>query len=914
MTERQSVRLADDPASRTAGEVLGELGVSVREGLSEEEARRRLEEFGPNVLERRSQEGIFGLLWRQVNDPLIWVLLASAALAIVLGEVTDALVVLGVVVLNAVIGFVQEYRAGKAIEALIDLVPRTATVIRAGARLQVPAAEVVPGDVVALASGDKVPADMRVVASRSLQADESALTGESTPVEKGPNPVAPDAPVADRTGMVHGGTLVTYGTGTAVVVATAGDTELGRISSMLGEATEVETPLTRQIAVVSKWLTLAISAVAALLFALALLRGYPVVDATLAAITLAVAAIPEGLPAIITIALAIGVRRMARRRAIVRRLPAVETLGSTTVICTDKTGTLTRNEMTVTELWTPHSGALSVSGAGYEPAGELSRDGQNVAGLTDDLRELLLAGLLCNDASLSREEDGAWRVGGDPTEGALIVAAKKPGIDEGVAHRERLRRDAIPFESELQFMATLNETPEDGAYVYLKGAPEVVLERCESALGGMLEPGQVLEQVERMSGRGVRVLALARKAAGEPDRLADESVEGGFELLGLQGMVDPPREEAIEAVGACHRAGITVKMITGDHAGTAAAIGQQVGLVAQEEDASALTGRQLDALDDGRFDEAASGTNVFARVAPEHKIRLVRSLQRGGEVAAMTGDGVNDAPALKQADIGVAMGITGTDVSKESADIVLADDNFASIAAAVEEGRRVYDNLVKALAFVLPTNIGEALIVLLAVAFFPVIGGAPLLPVQPTQILWINMVATVTLALPLAFEAREPGLMDRPPRDPKAPVLDRFLLIRTVVVALLMTAGAIGLFLLAYYGQVGRGVPAVTALAEAQTMAVTSIVLFQIFYLIECRSLRGSVLEMGLWSNPWIYAGIGALLVLQLGFVYLPFMNNLFGSAPLDLQAWGLSLLAAFIVVPVVAAEKSWRKLRDRRR
>jgi magnesium-transporting ATPase (P-type) len=420
----------------------------------------------------------------------------------------------------------------------------------------------------------------------------------------------------------------------------------------------------------------------------------------------------------------------------------------------------------------------------------------------------------------------------------------------------------------------------------------------------------VLEQVERMSGRGVRVLALARKAAGEPDRLADESVEGGFELLGLQGMVDPPREEAIEAVGACHRAGITVKMITGDHAGTAAAIGHQVGLV-EEENASTLTGRQLDALGDGEFDEAASETNVFARVAPEHKIRLVRSLQGGGEVAAMTGDGVNDAPALKQADIGVAMGITGTDVSKESADIVLADDNFASIAAAVEEGRRVYDNLVKALAFVLPTNIGEALIVLLAVAFFPVIGGAPLLPVQPTQILWINMVATVTLALPLAFEAMEPGLMDRPPRDPKAPVLDRFLLIRTVVVALLMTVGAIGLFLFAYYGQVGRGVPAAEALAEAQTMAVTSIVLFQIFYLMECRSLRGSVLEMGLWSNPWIYAGIGALVVLQLGFVYLPLMNDLFGSAPLGLRAWGLSLLAAIIVVPVVAAEKRWRKRRD---
>ena len=893
----------------TGNEQVLEALESSQDGLSNAEAASRLQTFGPNVLKRAKGDGPLRILLRQINDPLIYVLLASVALAIIMGKVVDGLVVLGVVVLNTLIGFVQEYRAGKAIEALMDMVPQTTTVLRDGQKTTLPAADLVPGDVVELASGDRVPADMRLLLARSLKADEAALTGESVPVEKHTEPLAEETQLADRSNTVYGGTLVTYGTGTAVVVATANDTELGRISSMLHETTQVETPLTRQLAVVGKYLTIAIVIVAAVLFAVGMLRNYPVVDATLAAITLAVGAIPEGLPAIVTIALAIGVRRMASRRAVIRRLPAVETLGSTTVICSDKTGTLTKNEMTVKELWTAE-GTYHVSGAGYAPEGDLLRaNGAKLGESPPDVRELLLAGALCSDASLGLSDDG-WRITGDPTEGALLTAAQKLGVGLEEARQERL--DSIPFESERQYMATLHEAPGETSerVVYLKGAPEVVLRRCAFLLDGSpVDTEHVLGQVEEMAARGMRVLALAEKRLGGTIQdLAEEDVEEGLRLIGLQGMIDPPRPEAVEAVAACRRAGITVKMITGDHAGTATAIGRELGLTTS---GSTLTGADIAALSDEELRGAVSRTSVFARVAPEHKLRLVRSLQAQNEVVAMTGDGVNDAPALKQADIGVAMGITGTDVSKEAADIVLTDDNFASIAAAVEEGRRVYDNLKKALAFVLPTNIGLAVILTAAVAFFPIEGGAPLLPMLPTQILWINLVAAVALALPLAFEAMEPDIMRRAPREPDASVLSRFVIVRTVYVALLMAAGALGLFLYEFAVETARGTTFATALAEAQTMAVTTVILFQIFYLLNCRSLRESVLKIGLWSNPWIYAGIGALLLLQLGFIYLPFMNALFGTAPLGPVALLQALAVAVLVLPIISAEK-W--LRGKRR
>ena len=600
--------------SLTSGNVLEELNAH-DDGLSTEEAKKRYESVGPNVLQKSAGDGVLKLLWRQINDPLIYVLLASSALAMALGKIVDGSVVLSVVVINTLIGFVQEYKAGKDIEALTDLVPNETTVLRDGERTTVLAPEIVPGDVILLESGDKVPADGRLLTQRNLQIDEAALTGESVPVYKGADPVFEEASIGERTSMVYGGTLVTSGTGKATITATAGETELGRISEMLSETTEVQTPLTRQIATAGKWITGAILVVAVLLFGVGLLRGYPLVDAVLSAIALAVAAIPEGLPAVITIALAIGVRRMAGRRAVIRYLPATETLGSATVICTDKTGTLTKNEMTVKKLWTPgedgKGSSFELSGVGYAPEGELSgMNGESIKDPPNGLEDLVLAGALCNDAGLSRseEDEEAWRIQGDPTEGALIVAARKLGFDEGEVRRKLIRKDAVPFESERQYMATLNEIPAEATksgnenikVIYLKGAPEIVLERCDrTAGGGELDRGLVTKYIQSMANEGLRVLAFARKPAGSLTEINDDDTQGGFELLGLQGMIDPPREEVIEAVQRCHTAGITVKMITGDHAGTAAAIGRQLGLIG--EDNKATTGRELDELPDEKL-------------------------------------------------------------------------------------------------------------------------------------------------------------------------------------------------------------------------------------------------------------------------------------------------------------------------
>lgn len=898
---------ADNPSTpyhaQAAQAALHGLGSGLS-GLDAQEAQARKARVGPNHLPRAGRESAWALLGRQINNPLIYVLLGSAALALAMGKPTDAGVVLGVVVLNTLIGFLQEHKAGRAIEALSALVPESATVIRDGQRLQIPAEDLVPGDLVALQSGDKVPADLRLVEVRELRTVESALTGESLPVEKSPAVLPPETDLGDRLNLAFSGTLVAYGTGLGVVTATGGDTELGRISALLRSTTELDTPLTRGLARFGRGLTLAIVAVALLLFAVGLLRGYTLLDASLAAITLAVAAIPEGLPAIISIALAIGVQRMASRKAVIRKLPAVETLGSTTVICSDKTGTLTKNEMTVREVWTPE-GAAEVEGAGYAPEGRILRNGSPVE-VEAPVRALLRAGVLCSDAEL-REEGGHWLLTGDPTEGALLTAARKGGLDPDALRLEWPRRDAIPFESERKFMATLHVERGGGRLLLVKGAPEVLLDRCTlQGSGQPLDRPAIEAELGRMAARGQRVLALAEAPDPGTDTLREDHLHH-LTLLGLQGMVDPPRPEAMEAVEACLRAGIRVKMITGDHPGTAEAIGRELGLRGP-----AVTGRDLEHTADGALPEVAERTDVFARVAPEHKLRLVRALQSRGQVVAMTGDGVNDAPALKQADIGVAMGITGTSVSREAADMVLTDDNFASIRAAVEEGRRVYDNLVKSLAFVLPTNLGEALIILVAVLAFPIVDGLPLMPVLPVQILWINLVATVTLALPLAFEAKEPGLMERPPRDPAAPIFSRFLMQRTVVVALLMTAGALALFLYEYRRDLAAGAPPEMALREAQTMAVTVVTLMQVFYLLNCRSLRDSILAIGVFSNRFVFLGIGALLVLQVAFVHLPLMNRLFQSAPLSAESWAKSILVSALVLPIISLEKFVRRWRRR--
>jgi len=905
-----------------ADEVLRALGTS-RGGLSAGDARARLGRHGPNAVPTGGGENELRLVWRQVNTPLIWVLLGAAVLAVAVDRsegTKNGLVILAVVVINTVIGFVQEYRAGRAIAALARMAPDHATALRDGARTLIPASELVPGDVVCLAPGERAPADVRLLSERGLEMDEAALTGESTPVEKSAAPAAPEAEVAERHSMAFKGTLCTRGAALGVVVETGERTQLGRIGRLLRQVTELDTPLTKALASIGRTISLGVVAISVLMLAIGVWRttaatgagGWSAAaDMTIFAVALAVGAIPEVLPAIVTIVMAVGVRRMASRRAVVRRLPAVETLGATTVICSDKTGTLTRNEMTVREVWTPESGPVRVSGVGYEPRGALERDGTALAP-DSAIRALLRAGVLCNDSRLTLEA-GRRGVQGDPTEGALLTAAAKGGIDADAERGACPRLDAIPFESDRRYMATLHA---EGAerVVYLKGAPETVLGLCAGdGSGRAIDPEEFHRRVHALAARGMRVLAFARRALPGAERLGEGDVAAGLTFLGLQGMIDPPRPEAIEAVRRCHRAGIVVKMITGDHAATAEAIGRELHLAGTG--ARALTGHDVERLSDKRLTGAVAGCNVFARVAPEHKLRLVQALQRDGHVVAMTGDGVNDAPALKQADIGVAMGVTGTSVCKEAAEIVLADDNFETISAAVEEGRHVHDNLVKCLAFVLPTNLGLALVLTAAVLLFPFheVDGARelLLPMRPTQLLWINLVTTVALSLPLAFEAREPGIMARPPRRPDAPVLSAFVVYRTVLAAALLTIGAVGLFLWEYRGAVDAGGEA--ALARAQTMAVTTCVMFQVFYLLNCRSLRSSVLAIGLWSNPLIYVGIAALAVLQALFVYAPFMQGLFGSASLSARDVAVSVVTGLVILPAISAEKWWRRRMSRR-
>jgi calcium-translocating P-type ATPase len=840
-------------------------------GLSADEARARLERHGPNRLPQATGPSAVGLVLAQVRSPLIYALLLSAAVAAAFGELEDAAVVLAVVVLNTIIGFLQEYRAGRAIAALADLVAEPALVRRDDAWIQVPAELVVPGDVMSVAQGDRVSADVRLLRAERLRTQEAVLTGESAPVDKQPAAAPPEAPLAERHSMLHAGTVVAAGAGLGVAVATGSETQVGRISALIDTVDPLQTPLTRELDRLGRTVTGVIGVAAVLLAIVAVVRGFPLADAALAGISLAVAAVPEGLPAVVTIALAIAVRRMARRRAIVRHLPAVETLGSTTVVASDKTGTLTRNQMTVQAAWTPGAG--------------------------DDLRELLLASVLCNDASLAR---GSGDDVGDPTETALLEYAASRGLDVDAARAEYPRLDALPFDSERKLMATRHQARGGGTAVYVKGAPEVVLPLCADAAAS-----GAAAHVERLADQGQRVLVLA---AGKGEATSLEETLGSLRLLGLEAMIDPPREAALDAVAASQEAGVRVMMITGDHPRTALAIGRALGLTGGR----AVTGPELEAADEQSLRERVRDADVYARVAPEHKLRLVRALQAQGEVVAMTGDGVNDAPALRQADIGVAMGRSGSAAAKEAADMVLADDDFGTLRAAIEEGRRVYDNLVKALSFVLPTSLGQALIIAIAVLTFPLENGQPLLPVEPVQILWINLIVAVALALPLALEAPEPDLMRRPPRDPRAPLLDPPMIVRTLVVAVTLTAVALALFVVERSRQLDALVDPDLALARAQTTAVTGAVLLQALYLLTCRSLTRPNREIGRWSNPSVYAGIGVVLLLQALYVTLPFMHEVFGSALIDARALTLSAAAALIILPVTWVEERWRVRRLR--
>ena len=888
-----------------AEQVVSQLGSSAATGLDLAEVERRQAEFGPNTPPQKREPGSLITFLRQFHQALVYILILCAVVSAIFHDWAEAAVIFGVVLVNAVVGFVQERKASKALSALTRSMSTTATVLRAGAVESVPSEELVPGDVVLLKSGDKVPADLRLLSARDLMVDESALTGESMPVTKQTHVLAGDVVLADRENMAYSSTLVTYGQGQGAVVATGATTELGRISQLIAGAEELSTPLTRNIAHFSRLLFFMILACALLTFLLGVVRGQEWIYMLQAAVALAVGAVPEALPAAVSVTLAIGVARMAKRHAIIRKLPAVETLGSTSVICSDKTGTLTENQLTIRIVWAGGC-AYEISGTGFAPAGEIAAVEQTgrSPGRNDALRQCLAAGVLCNESALE-EEEGRWQVRGDPTEGALIVSGRKAGMSEVDLAEQLPRIDAIPFESQNKYSATLHDPGEGEAkVVLLKGAVEMILPRCTEAMDadGQSHPidrDQVHAVFEDMATRGLRVLAMARRELpSDAVSLAHADLEGGFTLLGLQGMSDPPRAEAIAAVKTCQRAGIHVKMITGDHAINAAVVARLLGLNGfseTEADAAAVvTGDRLAAMSQEELAETADRASVFARVSPEQKLLLVKGFQARDHVVAMTGDGVNDAPALKQADIGVAMGIGGTEVAKEAADMVLTDDNFATIEAAVEEGRGVFDSLTKFIVWTLPTNLGDGLVIMAAI-----LAGVAL-PILPLQILWINMNAAVLLGLVLAFEPKEPGIMLRKPRDPHEPILTRTLIERIFLVGIILLAGAFGLFWWFLQQGLAAGKTEPHALAEARTVATNFFVFVQLFYMFNCRSLTKSILEVGLFSNPWIWLGGVLMIALQMGYTYLPVMNRLFDSAPIGCVPWiwivGLALLGSVIV------------------
>lgn len=871
------------------------LGTS-QEGLGDGEAQARLASHGPNCLPQAQGRAWYTRLWGHINNMLIWIMLVSAAIAAILGHGIDASVIVLVIVVNAIIGYVQEGKAEKALEAIQTMVSPRASALRAGRRLTLDAAQIVPGDIVVLEAGDRVPADLRLLHARSLKIEEAALTGESVPVEKSSDASEENTPLAEQSCMAFSGTFVATGQGYGVVVATGGTTELGRISAMLNEVETLKTPLLRQIDRLAKQLTVTILFVAILLFVAAYgFRGYALADAFMVVVGFAVAVVPEGLPAVMTIALAIGVHRMARRNAIIRRLPAVETLGAVSVICSDKTGTLTLNEMMVRQIVTAE-GIFMVAGHGYEPRGGFSQDGKDIITAAHPLLGTLCrAALLCNDAMLHAQGE-QWRVEGDPMEGALVALAAKGGFEQEAVRKELPRMDEIPFDATHRFMATLHhDHAADERFMVVKGAPEQVIAMCSHERhtqgDAPIEAAPWLAHIESLASQGERVLALAIKPTPHAGRLVFDDAKSGLILLGLVGLIDPPRPEAIKAVADCRKAGIRVVMITGDHVATALAIAQQLGIAEQPK---ALTGQQLDTMDDAALRNVVEDVTVFARTNPEHKLRLVRALQADGQVIAMTGDGVNDAPALKQADIGMAMGNKGTAVAKEAAEIVLADDNFASIVAAVREGRTVYDNLRKVIAWTLPTNVGEVLAIFIAVML------GTTLPLTPVQMLWINMVTSVALGLVLAFEPTEAGTMTRRPRGAKEPIISSFMLWRIVFVSLLFALGAFSAF---YYAQ-HRGLP----LEAAHTMVVNVIVVLEIAYLFSVRYVHGSSLTLrGVIGTPPVLLGLLLITTAQFAFTYLPFLQEVFGTYPLSLHEGLVVVSTGATLLFIIECEKRVR-------
>lgn len=873
------------------------------DGLSVKEVDARIEESGPNRIQQEQGRPWYKRLLDQFNNILILILVVAAAASLFLGHRLDAVAILGVVMIIALIGFIQEGKAEQALQSIRNMLSPQANVVRDGQRSTIPAEALVPGDIVLLESGDRVPADLRLIEAKRCRTDEAALTGESIPVEKQTSPVLQEADLAERSSMAYAGTIVVQGTAKGLVVATGSNTEIGKISELLRGVEQLKTPLLRQLDRAGRMLALFILIAAGLTALLGtIIHGQPIDEMFMAAVGLAVAAIPEGLPAIVTIGLALGVQSMAKRNAIIRRLPAVETLGSISTIFSDKTGTLTCNEMTAQTIWLANI-RYEIDGIGFAPEGDFylfnDTDQKEVISANEhvELIHFLRAATLCNDAELAHQ-NAIFSIQGDPTEGALVVAAGKAGIHAQPLRQHHPRLDAIPFESEHKYMATVHNINGERR-ILIKGAPDRLLEMCSQvrdASGALkLESGEWEKRIDVLSSRGLRVLAIAEITAKDDQPLEHDHLQDGLTLLGIIGLLDPPREEAIESVKQCLVAGIRPVMITGDHAITALAIAKQLGFSNTQR---TVTGREIEAMSDEQLEAVIIEVDVFARASPEHKLRLVKAMQARGGVCAMTGDGVNDGPALKRADVGVAMGIQGTQAAKDAAEMVLADDNFATIVNAIQEGRKVYDNIRKTITFILPTNGAQGLAIMLAV-----LTGSTL-PVTPLQALWVNMVVAITLGLALAFEQGEADLMRRKPRDPNAALLDMFLLWRVVFVSMLLLASVFGIF--SWLLSQGESV------ALARAGAVNMLVTGSAAYLINSRFLINNTCSIsGIFGSRPVWLAIGLVMLLQMAFTYLPFMQLIFVSEGLSLVHWLVIVLSSIGIYLIIECEKVvWRRRR----
>ncbi|HSH35066.1 calcium-transporting P-type ATPase, PMR1-type [Schnuerera sp.] len=877
-------------------ELLSELNTNIDTGLSNEEITHRSQKYGPNELKEETKRSFLSKVIAQFNDFLIIILIVASIISFIVGEKTDAIVILAIVVINAILGLYQEGRAEKSLEALKKMAAPNAKAIRNGNATIVPANTLVPGDIVLLESGDIVPADLRLIESSNLKIEEASLTGESVPTEKDANIVFDhEVALGDRKNMAYMSTIVTYGRGKGVVVETGHSTEMGNIASMIQTFEDETTPLQKKLNELGKYLGIACIVVCILVFGIGIFQGRDILDMFMIAISLAVAAIPEGLPAIVTIVLALGMNRMVKRNAIVKKLLAVETLGCTTVICSDKTGTLTQNEMTVVKVFTDNQ-IFDITGIGYEPKGEFKIDNTTQSPETSqNLNRLLSIGILCNDAVLDKTDDG-YRILGDPTEGALVTLAGKGNMSKEEMNNEFPRIEEIPFDSDRKMMTTVHENyiPNKLAS-FTKGAPDIIISKCNSIyIDGKIVPftdklkEKVLNINSEFSKKALRVLAFAFKEYDKlPEKIDSESIEKDMVFLGLVGMIDPPRKEAKEAIKKCNEAGIKAVMITGDYKETAFAIAKELGIAEHEDEA--IMGKELDGLSDDELKKLVKQKRVYARVSPEHKVKIINGLKANGEIAAMTGDGVNDALALKRADIGVSMGITGTDVAKNTAEVILTDDNFASIVSAVEEGRIIYSNIKKFVFFLLSCNIGEILIITLSILL-----GLEV-PLIPIQLLWLNLVTDSFPALALGMEKGESEIMRIPPRNPDEPILDRGMVNGIIVQSIAIASGT----LLAY--RWGLKTYGIENLIIPRTIAFGTLITAELLRAYSSRSEKHTIFEIGVFSNKTLTYATLFSFVLLLIVVYMPFLQTIFHTYPLSLKDWQIVLIHAFL--PLVVGE-----------